>query len=91
MDDSCHGEAAHTASKDEYKETGDKKLLGGIGIRVSKKIDYDPAEALKFAKEKNMFLQLDKKAFEKVAGGLGLDFVKSKDIETVTYPKEIKF
>jgi len=72
-----------------YQATGNKKLDGGLGIRVSSVLEYDQAKALEFAKEKNMFLQLDSKAFEKVAGSLGLDFVTTKDKITVTYPKEI--
>ena len=74
---------------DQFRATGEKKLAGGLGIRVSKTISYDAAKALDFAKEKNMFLQLDSKAFEKVAGSLGLDFVSETEKVTVTFPKEI--
>ena len=74
----------------EFAETGEKKLFGGIGIREKTVIKYDEAKALEWAKEKDMFVQLDKKSFEKAATGLSLDFVKiEKDIQ-VTFPKEVK-
>jgi len=74
----------------EFTETGKKKLFGGIGIREKTVIKYDEAKALRWAKEKDMFVQLDKKSFDKAAPGLSLDFVKiEKDIQ-VTFPKEVK-
>jgi len=79
-----------TDAKDEFEKNKVKKLLGGIGIREGKDIIYEDENALKWAKEKDLFLQLDKKAFEKVAVSLNLDFVKTKDKITVTFPKEIK-
>lgn len=75
---------------DEYAETESKQLTGGLGIRYSKTLDYDEAKAFAFAKEKNMFLQLDKKTFEKAAPSLGLDFVTQGEKISVTFPKEIK-
>lgn len=74
----------------EYQKSKVKKLDGGIGIRVSKKIKYDEALALDFAKSKDMFIILDKKSFEKAASGLGLDFVEEFESVTVTFPKVIK-
>jgi hypothetical protein len=73
----------------EYESTGEKKLIGGLGIRCVKTLEYDEAKAFEFAKQKQMFLQLDKKSFEKVAVSLGLDFVKQGEKITVTFPKEI--
>jgi len=73
-----------------FGETGDKKLYGGIGIRETKTLSYDKEKALDFAKEKNMFLALDKKAFDKVAVSLNLDFVESGTVAKVTFPKVIK-
>ena len=73
----------------EFKDTGKKKLLGGIGIREGSTINYDSKKALEFAKEKMMFLSLDKKAFEKVAGSLSLDFVTIGTKATVTFPKVV--
>jgi hypothetical protein len=74
----------------EFAETGKKKLFGGIGIREKTVIKYEEAEALKWAKEKDMFIRLDKKSFENAVPGLSLDFVKiEKDIQ-VTFPKEVK-
>ncbi len=78
-----------TEALEEFKKTGNKKLLGGIGIREGSTMTYDPEKALKFAKEKDMFLQLDKKAFEKVAPSLCLDFVFPSKKTTVTFPKVV--
>lgn len=75
---------------DDFERTGEKKMLGGIGIRISSGIQYDEKKAFEFAKEKDMFLTLDKKAFDKAADGLGLDFVQSVEKKTVTFPKVIK-
>lgn len=71
-----------------YEETGSKKPGGGLGIRVSKKISYDKDKALEYAKEKDMFLTLDVKAFEKVAADLGLDFVTIGSVASVTFPRD---
>lgn len=79
-----------TQGLDEYAETGNKQLTGGLGIRCSKSLEYDESKAFEFAKEKDMFLQLDKKAFEKVAPSLGLDFVTQSEKISVTFPKEIQ-
>jgi len=73
----------------EFIGTGSKKLEGGVGIRSSKKIKYDPAKALDFAKEKDMFLTLDVKAFESAAPKLGLTWVTVDTVHSVTFPKVI--
>ena len=74
----------------EFGGSGLKKLDGGIGIRVKAGIKYDPKKALEYAKEKDMFLALDAKSFEKVASGLNLDWVQETATASVTFPKEIK-
>ena len=74
----------------EFKLLGKKKLLGGIGIREGSTLSYPPEKALEYAKEKSMFLALDVKSFNKVAGSLGLEFVETGTKTTVTFPKEIK-
>ena len=78
-------------AEEGFKKDGQKKRLGGIGIRVSKLLQYAEETALKWAKEKDLFLQLDKKAFENVAKTGEIDFVTTKEKITVTFPKEIKF
>jgi hypothetical protein len=74
----------------EFKKTGIKKLLGGLGIQERATISYSPDKAFEFAKEKMLFLQLDKKAFEKVAGSLLLPFVTTGTKTIVTFPKVVK-
>jgi hypothetical protein len=76
--------------KEEFEKTGNKKLFGGIGIQERKSIVYDEKKAFEFAKEKDMFLSLDKKSFETAAKSLNLDFVKEEKEIKVTIPKEIK-
>ena len=82
-------EAVREQAFDMYEETGNKKLPGGIGIREKSVIEYSYDEALAWAKEKNMFLALDKSTFDKAAPSLGLDFVVCKKVPQVTFPKEV--
>ena len=74
----------------EFKESGSKNLYGGIKIQERKTLDYDADKALEFAKEKGLFLSLDKKAFEKSAPTLGEDWIKTGKEDKVTYPKVFK-
>lgn len=75
---------------DDFKTTNNKSYFGGVGVREYKKFSYDEKEILIKAKEKDMFLTLDKKAFEKVAEGLE-DWGVSIDKEPkVTFPKVFK-
>jgi hypothetical protein len=80
-----------TDIKEEFeKDKSVKKFYGGFGVQEKKKITYDFETALKWAKEKNMFITLNVDAFEKAAEGMELDFVKIDKIPQVTKPKEIK-
>ena len=63
---------------------------GGLKIQSSISYYYDAIKALAFAKEKDMFLTLDKKAFEKSMKSLNLDFVSSSPVVKVTFPKVIE-
>ncbi len=58
-----------------YAETGNKAPADGVGIREVTKLDYDEKGALTYAKEHLLFLQLNKKAFEKFAKDEEPDFV----------------
>jgi hypothetical protein len=73
----------------EFKEINKKKLTGGIGIRETDETTYDEVKALAWAKSKDLFICLDKKAFEKSAPSLGLDFVKIEKKTSVTFPSVI--
>lgn len=77
-------------AKVEYEETKEKKLLGGIGIRVTTNLNYENEEALKWATEHQLCLSLDRTAFNKIAKTQDIDFVKKEENITVTFPKEIK-
>lgn len=72
-----------------FKEDGVKQRLGGLGIRVMKDLVYDELVALKWAKEKDLFLKLDKKAFDNVARTGEIRFVDIVDRCIVTFPKHI--
>lgn len=74
----------------EFKETGDKKLRGGVGIRVLKKLDYEASEALSWAKKHSLALSLDKRAFEKIAKADSIDFVKITEEPIATIPSIIQ-
>lgn len=76
-------------AEEGYKKDGEKKRLGGIGIKIMKLLNYDEAVALMWAKDKDLFLKLDKSAFDKVAKTGTLDFVTINEKVTVTFPKEI--
>jgi len=73
------------ALSDYEANPASKTLDGGIKIRSSQSVEYDDSAALKWAKEKDMFLTLDKKAFEKAAAGMGLEFVKIVTVNKVTF------
>lgn len=75
-------------AKKLFKETKEKSLYGGIGIKEYTTITYDPKKATDWALEKKMFLNLDAKAFEKAAPSLNLDWVKTGKEPKVTFPKE---
>ena len=78
-------------AKEEYKQTNNKKLLGGIGIQERITIEYDEDLALSWANKHNMCIKLDASAFNKIAKIQDIDFVTKDTIILVTFPKEIKF
>lgn len=81
------------SAMEEFRETGDKKLLGGIGIRILTSLKYDNQDAIDWADTKMpvaLKLVLDKKQFETYAKNTDLDFVEKVENISVTIPKEIK-
>lgn len=73
----------------KFKETGEKKLEFGVGIRVMKKLTYNDKQAFSWAKDHSLALALDKRAFEKIAKADDIDFVEITEEATATIPKEI--
>ena len=55
-----------------------------------KKLNYDEKIAFDWAKEKQMFLQFDKKGFEKAATSLNLEFVEETTTLRATFPSKIE-
>ena len=75
-----------------YDKDGIKQRLGGIGIRITKKLEYEENNALEWAKNNmNVAVKtiIDKKLFDKFAKNNVLDFVKITEKVTVTFPKNI--
>lgn len=89
-DQSSMKEKLKVDAQEDYSKTGEKKLLGGLGIRVGSFLNYDEKQAFSWAKEHSLCLSLDKKAFEKIAKSQDLDFVKKEEKVVVTFPKMIK-
>ncbi|MCP3684421.1 MAG: hypothetical protein GY861_17215 [bacterium] len=73
----------------EYKETGEKKLHGGIGIRIMQKLDYEEEKAFEWAKAHKICLKLDAKTFEKLAKVEDIDFVKKFEVPSATIPTKL--
>ncbi len=76
---------------DIYSKTGEKKLIGGLGIRVGVSLEYEDKQAFQWAVNHALCLQLNKREFEKIAKTQDIEFVTKKEKVTVTFPKEIKF
>ena len=81
----------------DYAITREKKLTGGLGIRIMKKLEYEPNKAFNWAEVHGIGLMLDKRAFESFAKSqekdlkkAKLDFVIIKEEPSATIPKEIK-
>lgn len=74
---------------EEHQKTGEKKLLGGIGVQDKSTITYDKDKAFDWALEKKLCLNLDVKNFEKLAKTQKLDFVTLGKEKSVTFPKNI--
>lgn len=72
-----------------FIQDGEKKRLGGLGIRVGINLVYEEKCAFDWAKEHSLCLQLNKKEFEKIAKTQDIDFVSQEEKITVTFPKEI--
>lgn len=75
-----------------FEQTGSKKLVGGVGIRETRKIIYPDDKALEWAMQKGIALQLDRKEFEAVmkATTNRPDFVSEALVPTATIPSQIK-
>ncbi len=73
-----------------YAETGNKAPAPGVGIRERAVLTYDGKVAFDWAKSHKMALQLDKKAFEKIAKADTPDFVKVSTEAIATIATELK-
>lgn len=81
---------AREKALEEYSKTGNKKLQYGLGIRVLTKLEYDEERALKWAFAHNLCLTLDTKAFERIAKTQQIEFVKSVETPTATFPSKLE-
>lgn len=71
----------------EFERTGDKKPGPGVAIRLLKRPVYEDQAALSWAMEHKLCLQLDRKAFEKVA--VDLEFVGVREEAQVTIATDL--
>lgn len=83
-------EKIESSALKEFKETSNKKLTGGLGIREINVYDYDDSKALAWAKEHDMCLSLDKKAFNSLMKNQNFGFVKKDKSLKITWPVELK-
>lgn len=75
----------------DYQVNGEKHIGFGVKIQERKTIEYDEGMAFAFAKEHNLFLALDKKAFENYAKDTAtVDFVKYGTKIIATIPANIE-
>ena len=79
------------AAEKDFRQTGNKKLLGGIGIREGILINYDLKDALNWAQDHKLCLTLDKREFDKIAKTQDIDCVTKEHKITVTFPPKLKF
>ncbi len=74
----------------DYAISKEKKLIGGLGIRVLKKLEYSKDTAFEWAKEHSLCLQLDKRAFEKIAKSQDIKWVEITEVPSATIPSTVK-
>jgi len=75
------------AALDNYAREGTKKPHAAVQIKLYTVLDYDPGEAIKLALPGT--LKLDKKAFEKVAKVMPIDFVTIGKEPRATVAKDL--
>ena len=73
-----------------YAETGNKAPEKGVGIREVTKLDYDPALALNWAMEHQIYLKLDVSTFEKIAKASPIPFVRIYQEPQAIIAKELE-
>ena len=73
-----------------FKETGDKQVAPGIGIRVRQVLNYESRDAMEWAVKHELALKLDPSAFEKIAKTSNLSFVTITEEPTATIATELK-
>ena len=69
-----------------FNTTGNKAPAKGVGIREGVRLEYEPVDAIRWAKEHRIALQLDTKEFERIAKELSdpLPFVTKVPTVTAT-------
>jgi len=74
-----------------YEATGNKKPAPGVGIRITKRLIYDEQKAVWWAFDMRYhnLVDINKRNFENVAAGLGLDFVEIKEEPQATIARDL--
>jgi hypothetical protein len=75
----------------EYEADPDqgKTIVGGVKVSVERVYSYNSGDALRWAKDHNMFLALDKKRFDDFVKHEPLDFVTVKEITKARIPTDL--
>lgn len=76
-----------------FQETGEKTYAGGVKVQERTEIDFDRAQALQWARQANIALALDEKAFKQIAKAAAagsMPFVTIRKVPEATIPQVIK-
>lgn len=72
-----------------WAATGDKEPAPGVKVKMKTTLVYDPADALQWAKVAGLALQLDTKAFEKIAKATPVACVATVEEPQVTLATDL--
>jgi hypothetical protein len=73
----------------EYQASGEKRPTEGVEVKLVTRLDYSEQQAFDWAKSSGMALALDKKAFEAIAKGAKLGFVRVEQRPQVTVATDL--
>lgn len=84
-------EEVREATLAAYTETGNKKPVEGVGIRMVTRLEYEAERALEWATEHKSCLALDKKKFDAIAKAqaMPLPFVRVVEEAQATIAREL--
>jgi len=72
-----------------YAETGNRTPAPGVGIRMVTELYYEKEKAFAWAREHDMALWLDVRAFEKIAKASPIEFVEIREQPQATIAQDL--